>query len=90
MRILCGTILAAAMTLAANGVEVVSFKDAAKIKTWDAWHDHEKGAAKMPLENWLACMDYGDTTPVKPGERVKHRYFETRFTLPPEAKGRRV
>ena len=55
-----------------------------------ALHRRRKAAAKMPLENWLACMDYGDTTPVKPGERVKHRYFETRFTLPPKAKGRRV
>lgn len=55
-----------------------------------ALHRRRKAAAKMPLENWLACMDYGDTTPVKPGERVKHRYFETSFTLPPEAKGRRV
>ena len=35
-------------------------------------------------------MDFGDTTPVKVGEKVMHRYFETRFTLPKESKGRRV
>ena len=35
-------------------------------------------------------MDYGDTTPVKVGERVRHRYFETEFALPPDAKGCRV
>ena len=57
MRIMCGTILAAAMALAANGTEVVSFKDAAKIKTWDAWHDHEKGAAaRSILEKEKRCI----------------------------------
>ena len=35
-------------------------------------------------------MDYGDTTPVKVGERVMHRYFETDFVLPSDVHGRRV
>jgi hypothetical protein len=35
-------------------------------------------------------MNYGDTTPVKIGEKVLHRYFETRFSLPEVAEGRRV
>lgn len=55
-----------------------------------ALHRRRKAASKMPLENWRACMNYGDTTPVRVGERVQHRYFETEFSLPPEAKGRRV
>ena len=55
-----------------------------------ALHRRRKAAAEMPLENWRACMNYGDTTPVRVGERVVHRYFETEFPLPPEAKGRRV
>lgn len=55
-----------------------------------ALHRRRKATASIPLENWRACMDYGDTTPVKVGERVKHRYFETDFTLPAEVRGRRV
>ncbi len=57
MRIMCGTIVAAAKALVANGAEIVSFKDAAKIKTWDAWHDHEKGAAAQSiLEKEKRCI----------------------------------
>ena len=55
-----------------------------------ALHRRRKAIARMSLENWLSCMNYGDTTPVKVGERVMHRYFETRFSLPSSAKGRRV
>ena len=38
----------------------------------------------------IITKDYGDTTPVKVGERVKHRYFEADFTLPVEAQKQRV
>ena len=55
-----------------------------------ALHRRRRAAARMPLQDWRACMDFGDTTTVKVGEKVMHRYFETRFTLPKESKGRRV
>ena len=55
-----------------------------------ALHRRRKAGGRMALENWRACMDYGDQTPVKPGQALKHRYFETEFSLPPEADGKRV
>jgi len=55
-----------------------------------ALHRRRKAIRSMPIENWRACMDYGDTTPVKVGERVMHRYFETDFVLPSDVQGRRV
>lgn len=52
----CGAVLAAAVAGTAARAEVVSFKDAAKIKSWDAWHDHEKKAAprEKPCVTWAA------------------------------------
>ena len=34
--------------------QVVSFKDAAKIKSWDAWNDHKKqtGWKERPCVTW--------------------------------------
>ena len=49
---LVGTVLSACiLTLQA---EVVSFKDAAKIKSWDAWNDHKKPAPpkEQPCVTW--------------------------------------
>ena len=45
---------------------------------------HRRRAAKtaIPLFNWRACVDYGDTTPVAPGESKPHRWFETTFEAP--------
>ena len=44
---------AVALCLAVGG-EVVSFKDAAKIKSWDAWQDHQKKAPRKerPSVTW--------------------------------------
>ena len=53
---------AAVLCLAAGG-EVVSFKDAAKIKSWDAWNDHKKAAKpkERPCVTWkkLNTLDPG-------------------------------
>ena len=55
----CATALLA-LTAAAK---VVSFKDAAKIRSWDAWNDHKKQAApkKRPCVTWekLCRLDCG-------------------------------
>ena len=39
---------------------------------------------------WFACEDLDRKTEIKVGDRVKHTYFETTFTVPPEAKGARI
>ena len=36
---------------AAETPKVVSFKDAAKIKSWDAWNDHKKAEAAKSVPN---------------------------------------
>ena len=64
MRTICGTILAAAVVAgAAATAEVVSFKDAAKIKSWDAWDDHKKPEPpkEKPCVTWkkLNELDVG-------------------------------
>ena len=53
-----GTVLALASGMGATEVvqpAVVSFKDAAKIKSWDAWNDHEKKTApkEKPCVTWI-------------------------------------
>ena len=68
MRIQCGTIFTAAAALAAHGAEVVSFKDAAKIKSWDAWNDHKKETApKTILEKEKPCVTMERLYGLKPG-----------------------
>ena len=63
MRTICGTILVAAVAAGAVGAEVVSFKDAAKIKSWDAWDDHKKPEPpkEKPCVTWkkLNGLDVG-------------------------------
>ena len=47
----------AAATGFADGI--VAFKDAAKIKSWDAWHDHErKDAGKSVLDREKPCVTW--------------------------------
>ena len=41
----CAAAVAGAWVFPAQS-EIVSFKDAAKIKSWDAWNDHKKPVAK--------------------------------------------
>ena len=50
--------LAAAMFAAAGEFKPVSFKDAAKIKSWDAWHDHQKqtGDSRWPGGKEKPCV----------------------------------
>jgi len=65
MKLLCLTLTGALVAglAAADAPKVVSFKDAAKIKSWDAWNDHKKPAAKKERVsvtwNKLQKMDCG-------------------------------
>ena len=43
--LVCGAAVVFAGVLCPVMADVVSFKDAAKIKSWDAWEDHEKKSA---------------------------------------------
>ena len=43
--LVCGAAVVFAGVLCPVMADVVSFKDASKIKSWDAWNDHEKKAA---------------------------------------------
>jgi len=63
-RRICGTILVAAVAAgAAATADVVSFKDAAKIKSWDAWNDHKRSEPpkEKPCVTWkkLNELDVG-------------------------------
>ena len=57
--------LGAVLLCLVAGGEVVSFKDAAKIKSWDAWNDHKKAAKpkERPCVTWkkLNTLDPGLT-----------------------------
>ncbi len=55
--------IAVAATCAAVMAEVVSFKDAAKIKSWDAWNDHKK--PQTPKEK--RCVTWEKLNKLDPG-----------------------
>ena len=44
-RLICGMAVVFSGVLCPGMADVVSFKDASKIKSWDAWEDHEKKSA---------------------------------------------
>ena len=56
-------LLAAACAAIAAAAEVVSFKDAAKIKSWDAWNDHKK--PEPPKEK--PCVTWKKLNSLDPG-----------------------
>ncbi len=62
-----GTVVGMALAIAANA-DVVSFKDAAKIKSWDAWDDHKKQSApKTLLEKEKRCVTMERLYVMQPG-----------------------
>ena len=62
-----GVIVGSLLVLAANA-DVVSFKDAAKIKSWDAWDDHKKQAApNTVLEKEKRCVTMERLYTLQPG-----------------------
>ena len=50
-----------------------------------------KKLGEVVLETgWQACLDLDRKEPVRIGERKRHVYFETAFTVPSEARGHRL
>ena len=63
-------ILAPAPAAASGSARVVSFKDAAKLKSWDAWNDHKKQAAVTNiLQREKRCVTWERLNAVDPGLR---------------------
>ena len=56
MKKLCIAFSAAGMVAAALA-QFVAFKDAAKIKSWDAWSDH-KGKKEQKARNQRPCVTW--------------------------------
>ena len=52
-----------------------------------ALHRRRAAVAVRPLESWIACVEYADAVPVRPGESAPHRWYETRFPTPQPASG---
>jgi hypothetical protein len=45
----------------------------------------------IPLDGpWFACLRVGEREPVRPGETKVHNFYETTFTLPESARGKRI
>ena len=55
---------AATVSLAQDQQQPVAFKDAAKIKSWDAWGDHKKQPAKRPERK---CVTWQKLNALDPG-----------------------
>ena len=61
------------LILAATGV--VSFKDASKIKSWDAWNDHEaKAAVTNVLQNERRCVTWAKLNSLDYGLRERNSF----------------
>ena len=52
--------------------QVVSFKDAAKIKSWDAWNDHKK----QPVRKVRRCVTWEKLNKLDPGLKVSRHSSE--------------
>ena len=56
-----------------------------------ALHRRRKTVARRPLDGpWYAACDFGEKIPVRPGEKAKHVYYQTDFTLTDADRGRRL
>lgn len=68
MKINTILIVSVLITTASFATDVVSFKDAAKIKSWDAWDDHKKSAIVTNiLQKEKICVTWKRLNQIDPG-----------------------